>query len=160
MSVPSGLECCGEFICGVTQSTVLSTGLAWSLNFPSSPRKTEVKPFLLSPEGHLEYDPILRLNSFFWCPKLKKKKSVLAKILSFGELLTLSGRITLEIPHGIYASHGRSLAACNISPRSVCSIIVADIYQKHSQLKALCTHIPHVSTRFHTCPSCPLYIKS
>lgn len=52
----------------------------------------------------------------FWCPKLKKKKSVLAKILSFGELLTLSGRITLEIPHGIYASHGRSLAACNISP--------------------------------------------
>lgn len=76
----------------------------------------------------------------FWCPKLKKKKSVLAKILSFGELLTLSGRITLEIPHGIYASHGRSLAACNISPRGVCSIIVADIYQKHSQLKALCTH--------------------
>lgn len=86
---------------------------------------------------------------FFWCPELKKKKSVLAKIFSLSELLPVSGRITVEIPHGIYSFHGRSLAACNIFPRGMCSIIFADIYQNHSQLKALCTHPSRQHTLSH-----------
>lgn len=123
--------------------------LAQSSKSPLSPRKWRVKPSPLFPGGPPRIWSNIKTKLNFWCPKLKKEKSGLAKIFSLGDLRILSLRTRLEITPGISSFHDRSLAAYNIFPCGMCSIIFADIYPKHSQLKPLYTHSSHQHTHSH-----------
>lgn len=125
VNIIAGLKCCGEFIHVVTWSTVRVLNEIWKfICCQKKTRNQTISAFLWPPRIRSN----IEAKFSFWCPKLKERKSVLTKIFSLGKLLTISGRITLEITHGIYSFQGRRLAAYNIFPCGMCSIIFADIY--------------------------------
>ena len=106
------------------------------------------------PWGHPECDLLLKLNSMFDLLNERKRNPCQPKQF-FRWASILSTRIILEISHGTHPIRGESLQALWSFSHGMCSVWFAEIYPKHSQLRAPhtpCTSV-HTLTRSFQLPA-------